>query len=173
MPEPNAPISVNVDLRCWELYRVSLFLTLRVFRFFLIPVLVLGLIFVVLFAFILFNPAPDHTFGQLVDSFGASPYVVLGMAALLAGSPLISARRASSNPRVRDGIRFVFSDAGVEIQTSVSNSNLAWQAFTRAAETSGFLLLFVSNNLAHIVPKRCLADEATVSSLRELIRRHI
>jgi hypothetical protein len=173
MTSPGEPISVAVKLRFWEAYRVTALMTYRMYRVFLIPVVTIAVIFLVFSAFILLNPSPNHSFHQLIESFGATPYVLLGFGVFFVGLPLLSAWKVQSNPRVQAGVRYRITDTAVEIDTAVAHSSLTWPAFVQAVETPRFFLLFVTKGIAHILPKRCLSDEGEISAIRQLIRQNV
>ena len=171
----NSPelIRVHVKLRFWELYRITAYLLFRAFRFFLLPAAVLLLIFLVFLGYIAFNPSPENTVSRLLESFGASPYVFLGVLAFFLVIPLISAWQTYSNPRVREGTRYQLSNNGVEMETSVGSANLSWAAFGRAVETPSLFLFFVTKGMAYAIPKRSFASEEEAAAFRELLRDNV
>jgi YcxB-like protein len=89
------------------------------------------------------------------------------------GVPLFTAWKASSNPRAREGARYLFSVSGVEIVSSVGNSNLTWEAFGRVLETRKALLIFGQSGTPFIIPKRCFGLEEDAECTRKLLSANI
>ena len=167
------PITIAVRLTFWERYRLSAYLFLRAFRFFLLVVVPIALIFLLLLSYVVLFPSPDHTFGQLMASFGPTPYVFLGLVVVFGGAPLLMTWSSYSNPRTREVTSFIISEDGVEIENSVASASLKWEAFMRATETRHFFLVFVAKGLAHAWPKCLFVGDDSLKLVRELLRQKI
>jgi hypothetical protein len=87
--------------------------------------------------------------------------------------PLLSARRVLGDDRVKRGVSYQFSDAGIHVETSVSKSDLTWAAIRRVSEFRSAFLVFTNPNIASMVPKRCFESTQGVADLRELFRAHV
>jgi hypothetical protein len=66
-----------------------------------------------------------------------------------------------------------FTEEGVEITGPNSHTQVKWNAFIEARETSDQLLLYPQESMAHLIPKRFISSPADLSVLREVIRTHI
>jgi hypothetical protein len=62
-----------------------------------------------------------------------------------------------------------FSPAGAEVRTTLGAASFSWDAVLRVVEDRSFFLLFVSESLAHAIPKRVLSTEQQ-SALRTGLR---
>src|SRR5437879_762932 len=125
-------ISVDVKLTFWELYRITAYLIFRTFRIFLIPAALLLLLFLLFLCYIALNPSPENTFSRLIESFGATPYVLLGLLFFFFGMPLLAAWKSYPSPPVRVGTRSLLSANGVWVDTDLAQCNLTLAAFKRA-----------------------------------------
>lgn len=89
------------------------------------------------------------------------------------GIPLLmrwnAKRLLQSTPAYAGDVSYTFSDAGLDAQSAVGNSHLAWSAFTRAAETRDFFLLFQNRATALFVPKAAISSQADTEALTRLI----
>ena len=61
-----------------------------------------------------------------------------------------------------------FEPTGLTVQTSASKGSVDWTVVLRVVEDGRFIYFFVSEGMAHIVPKRALEPEALT-----LLRRHL
>ena len=89
------------------------------------------------------------------------------------GLPLLSAQKITTNERLKLGVRYLFSSAGLYVETSVAKADLQWRAIQQAVETKSAFLLFPSVNVAHTLPKRCFADAADVAAFRQLLLANV
>ena len=88
-------------------------------------------------------------------------------------SPMLSAQKALTDERLKRGIKYQFSDAGIHVESSVAKADLQWAAIRHVIETGSAFLLLPSANIAHTLPKRCFATAEDVASTRELLRTNI
>jgi len=87
--------------------------------------------------------------------------------------PLLSARKALSDERLKRGVSYQFSDAGFHVETSVSKTDFSWAAIRRVSEARFAFLVFTNPNIAFTLPKRCFESTQDVAALRELFRAHV
>lgn len=74
--------------------------------------------------------------------------------------------------RLHDQFVATFSDAEIEVTSSVASSKFEWRAFTQQLETKRLFLLFQGPGCVNIFPKNCFgADEA--DGFRKLIKEKI
>jgi hypothetical protein len=62
-----------------------------------------------------------------------------------------------------------FTPTGAEVKTPLASATLSWQAVRRVVEEPEYILLFVSDSMAHPIPKRALTVEQQ-STLRAGLR---
>lgn len=107
-------------------------------------------------------------------NLGIAIVMPIVLAYVLFISPFFAARKyLQRNPSVAGPITYVFSEAGIEISTSQSQSQLKWTVIREARETSSQFLLYPQTVIAHIVPKRFLNDPSDSDTLRTFIRANV
>ena len=172
MPD-QAPISLFVKLEYWDVYRLNVVLTATVFRKILYIWGFVALLWLALSVLLLFRPTSEQDWAVIMRN--ASPLKwVLGLPVLFVFVlPLLSARRVLGDERVKRGVSYQFSDAGIHVETSVSKTDLSWAAIRRVSEFRSAFLVFTNPNIASMVPKRCFERTQGVADLRELFRAHV
>ena len=85
--------------------------------------------------------------------------------------PMLSARRVLGDERVKRGVNYESSGAGVHVETSVSKTDLLWTAIHRVKELPSEFLVFTHPNVAFTLPKRCFESTEDVTELRQLLAR--
>lgn len=97
------------------------------------------------------------------------PLGICGVVFLLMAwiSPHYRARRV-----ILREVSWTVSDEGVHLTSSVSSSDLKWEAFLKYRETPKLFLLFVQKGMAQFIPKRALTAEQT-DNLRLLLASHL
>jgi len=78
-----------------------------------------------------------------------------------------------SDLNLQSDIRCSFSDDVVSVEMATGESKLLWNTFPKATERSDFFLLYLRKSLAYVIPKRVFANEAEISTFRELLRRNV
>lgn len=116
--------------------------------------------------------------GTLLGAFRNSGWMIVGLPLFwLLGIPLLMRASASrtlrSTPAFQGELVYELSEAGVEMRSAVSSSQLAWSAFTRAVETREFVLLFQNKAMALFFPKSGLTEPGDYDELQRLISRHL
>jgi hypothetical protein len=172
MPD-QAPISLFVKLEYWDVYRLNVVLTATVFRKILYIWVFVALLWLALSMLLMFRPTPERDWAVIMQN--ASPLKwVLGLPILFVFVlPLLSARRVLGDERVKRGVSYQFSDAGIHVETSVSKTDLSWAAIRRVREFRSAFLVFTNPNIASMVPKRCFESAQGVADLRELLRANV
>ena len=66
-------------------------------------------------------------------------------------------------------LRLVIGPEAFEAHGDGFDTRLRWDVIQRVVETGGFFLFYVSPILAHIVPKTCVASQADVSQIRQIV----
>jgi hypothetical protein len=87
--------------------------------------------------------------------------------------PLLMATRAQESQWARDGIKYEFSEAGVGINTPLTDAAIKWAAFAGTTETRSAFWLYSSRSVSIVLPKRCFTDVSDIRALRELLREMV
>jgi len=154
-------------------YRLNAVLTAIVFRKILYFWGFVTLLWLALSVLLLFRPSPERDWAVVMQNAGGFKWV-LGLPLLFVFVlPLLSARRVLRDDRVKRGVSYQFSDAGIHIETSVSKTDFTWAAVRRVSELRSAFLVFTNPNIAFMVPKRCLDSLQGGADLRELFRGNV
>jgi len=166
-------VSIFVKLGYWDAYRTAVVLTTRMFRVYLLLFAVGALLKASVLVIAALYPQPDKAWYE--SARDPTPLVwVIGLPALFVFVlPLVWARRATRDDRVKNGVRYEFSQIGIHVENSVGRADLKWAAIRRAIETRSAFLLLPTNNLAHTLPRRCFASRSDVDATRELLRANV
>jgi hypothetical protein len=112
---------------------------------------------------------------SLVDTFGQSWVIVLFLVALYFLAPWVreqAIRRQYRNPTVPGPQTIVFTDKGLEMAGPITTVALSWEAILKVVEVRDFFLFYVSDELAHYLPRHAVSGP-DADSLRMVIARHI
>lgn len=171
MPD-QTPISLFVKLGYWDVYRLNVVLTATVFRKILYIWGFMALLWLALSVHLLYRTSPEPEWAATMQNAGPLNWV-FGLPILFVFVlPLLSARRVSSDERLKRGVNYQFSDAGIHVETFVSKTDLSWAAIHRVGESHSAFLVFTNPNIAFMIPKRCFESTQGVADLRELFRVH-
>src|SRR5437667_1728057 len=120
------PISLFVKLRYWDVYRLNVVLTATVFRKVLYIWGFVALLWLGLSILLLVRPSPEQDWGVTMQN--ASPLKwAFGLPLLFVFVlPLLSARRVLKHERLKRGLSYQFSEAGIHVETSVSKTDFSW-----------------------------------------------
>lgn len=167
------PISLFVKLGYWDVYRLNVVLTATVFRKVLYIWGLVALLWLGLSVLLLFRPSPEQDWAVMMQN--ASPLKwVFGLPVIFVlALPLLSARRVLGDERLKRGVSYQFSEAGIHVETSISKTDLSWAAIHRVKELPSEFLVFTNPNIAYTLPKRCFDSSQGVAALRELFRTHV
>lgn len=85
-----------------------------------------------------------------------------------------SARRQfKTSSALREARRYSFTEEGVESVSPAASAKFSWALLHRTLETPESFMLFPSDVVFIVIPKRILKSEERVEALRELIRKHL
>jgi hypothetical protein len=166
-------ISVFVKLEYWDVYRSNVVLMAIVFRKFLYIWGFVALLGLVLSVLVLVRPSLEQDSSVIVQNARPMIWVIVLPILFVFVLPLLSAGRLLKDERLRRGVGYKFSDAGIHVETSVSKSDLSWAAIRRVLETRSSFLVFTNPNIANTLPKRCFQGNQDVIALREIFRGHV
>jgi hypothetical protein len=162
-----ATVSVEVQLTPTDIYRLSLITLFQRFRWFL-AIAVLGILLVI-FANVKAGQW-DWNWQNLLGPFFLLVFIPYGFFI----APYFAARKyLRKNPNVAGPLSYTFSDRGIEVLGPHSQGRLDWEAILRAQETRSLFLLYPQTAIAHVIPKRFLANTDQQTSLRALVRAHV
>ena len=166
-------ISVFVRLKYWDIYRVQVVLMTIIFRKLLYIFGFVAVLWLISMTLAFLRPAPEQNWFVIIRE--ANPiWWVLGLPILfIFVMPLLAARRILRQPRVKEGVRYQFSEEGIHVETSVAKSDLSWNAILKVKEIKSAFMLFTNPNIAHALPKSCVENPQDVPTLRELFRTYI
>ena len=102
--------------------------------------------------------------------------VPFAFAVLCLGSPLLLKRAYQKayrrNPSCQGRLSLVLTESGLDFNGATFSSQLKWEHFIRFVEDEKIFLLYQTNQLVQIIPKRQLSPEQ-ISELREGFIRNI
>lgn len=166
-------VSVFVKLKFWDTYRLNSVLTAIVLRKILYVWGFMAFIWSALITFMILRPEPHRDWFVIMHDASPVRWVLAFPLLFIFVLPLLSARRVLRQPIVKEGVRYEFSEAGVHIETSVSQSDFSWQAILRTKETSSMFMIFTNPNSAFALPKWCFENAQDMYVLRKLLRDHV
>jgi len=172
MPD-QSPISLFVKLGYWDIYRLNAVLTAIVFRKILYIWGFMALLWVALSVLLLFRPSPEKDWAVMIQNESPLKWVLALPLVFVFVLPLLSARRVMRDERVKRGVSYQFSDAGIHIESYVSKTDLSWAAIRRIIELRSGFLVFTNPNIASMLPKRCFESTQGVSDIRGLFRTNV
>ena len=86
-------------------------------------------------------------------------------------APYFSARALlRRNPNASKSAHWNFFRDRIEAKGPVSDTALQWSAFIKIRETREQFLLYVQEQFANVLPKRCFSTVSEVEEFRELVR---
>lgn len=69
--------------------------------------------------------------------------------------------------------RHRFNDAGLEAENELGHATIPWTDYVKWKENDKIFLLYVSDPMFHMIPKRLFSDPRDVENLRGLLQTHI
>lgn len=166
-------VAVFVKLSFGEVYASSVRATLRQFRLILLIAGTMTGVWGLLLVLVVFHPRPGADWYETIRQTAAFPWLIAGACIVVLILPLLSAQKLTRDPRIAGGCRYLFSESGMQFENSSTKAEVNWTGFLTAEESGASFLLFTSKIAAHVLPKRCLASEEDIATLRELLRAHL
>lgn len=141
-------LAIPVQLGAADLYRVSLTVLFRRFKWFL------AIISFGLFVVVTLNVLAGQWEWNWQSLLG--PFFILSVYAVFV-APYCSARKyLAKNAHLGKEIIYVLSDDGIDVSAAHSHTRRTWGAILEARETPIHFLVYPQTALANIIPKRCL-----------------
>jgi len=156
-------IEVEVTYEPADYVRAIRFISRRPNRMFNSLMLICAIVFV----FLLFT----------VDPFGFKWWINLAViAALIIWYVLMRfihrwnvGRQLRNAPSAQGAHVWVIGGDGIKISGTLSAGDFKWQAFSKVRESKDDFFFYTAPRFAHFLPKRSLAGEQEINSLRQLI----
>lgn len=166
-------VSVFVRLEYWEAYRSAVFITARAFRKALYIWGVMLATSIATWSYAWIRPAPGREWFEMLQNSKPLYWAFVLPLIFVFVLPLLSAQKLISNERFRKGFRYVFSPAGIYVESTVGKTELQWKAILQAVETKSAFFLFPAQNIAHTLPKRSFTNTKEIGAFRDLIRTNV
>ena len=129
--------------------------------------LILGVLCSVAVVFILIGIFTKYKF----LGFGSVLGGVIGyFSALMLVIPFYAKRHFKQNKALKNEISVQFSEQGINFKGESGESTLQWSYIHKWKYDKGIYLLYITNNMFHIIPQRALTNE---SNLDTLLNKHL
>ena len=165
------PIDLRVRLTVGDLYQLKMPIkspAIRVGVYLFVSVFVLVMITLAIMA----ATHNAQAWSVLIDLL---PLFALAMAIPLFSFvlPFLSAREDIKNPNLNEESLYSFTGDGVQTSSTNAKASFTWQALMQACETKNAFLLYPSNDVAIVLPKRCFPTQGSIDGFRSLISERI
>jgi hypothetical protein len=115
--------------------------------------------------------------GELVSSAdGPTWWPLLGLIAgpaIMALIYVMARRGFHTNKALQEPIHYTLTEAGLEAIAPSSSGRTSWENFRKAYETKHDFLLFISDRMMYMIPKRSLTRGEDIEGFRELLRSRL
>ena len=165
-------IVVDVRLKTNDIYRATVALTAVRLK---VVLAIMALVYLPgIPAFVYLKMHPKHMDPGLAD-LNPLPVILVPcfFLALVFVFPYFSARKAAASTSVKKGTRYEFSPDQIRIESPTASSKLSWKAYKRVTETRSAFLLFLQNNIAHVIPKHSFVATEQIAEFREMLRANL
>lgn len=78
-------------------------------------------------------------------------------------------RTFRATPAAQGDRVYSFDETGISVVGGLSSGRVAWPAIVRFVETRDLVLLFLSNQVAHFIPKAAFASDTDLERFRALV----
>src|SRR5579885_421601 len=99
------------------------------------------------------------------------PYLEGAVPTLVVMIPVVALLRAwmiFRSPSLGGPRSYTFSDSSIQVDTTITKSEVCWSFYRRAVETRSAFLLYFSGGMANVIPKRAFADAKQLDDFRSL-----
>jgi YcxB-like protein len=167
------PLTIHAQLTPSELFWANISVISRQLRKFLWVDFAVIAFWVVFFLFMWFRPWPNVEWQTALRNIAPLLLVLALFPLTIFLSAHLNKRKQLADPRNAGGITFQFADSGIGVEHSTGKSDLNWTIFVKVVETRDFFLLYPVKSWAYVVPKRCLASQTEIATMRQLLQRHV
>jgi YcxB-like protein len=165
-------VSIFVRVGYWEAYRLSVIITASCLRWLLYLLGFAVLCWLVLPLLVLSRTVPENR-AILMHNVVVMGWLFGAVLVILFVFPLLSARRVVTDKRLKGGVTYQLSKAGIYIENPIAKTDLSWSGIQEISELRSGFLLFISRSNAISLPKRCFSSSDDVTAVRELFRVHV
>jgi len=164
-------VHVFVKYRFGDRYWATVLTMVRQFRVFLMILAVMGSLAGLTLLWAASRPSLTTDIRQSLESIRVLfPRLLGGVCFFLFGVPLLTTRKILNRPDMRQGFSYVFSGAGLQVESMVGHSELKWLTFRKALETKRAFLLFSIAGATYTFPKHCFEADSDFVKLRSILR---
>lgn len=153
-------IDVDVRLTLADYLRANYWFLFKRFRRLFLILFLAGVVYPILYLTRAVDTTKDNPWGLFI------PWAILLL--LLLTTFLGTRRNLKSNKALQGEMHYRLSRDGIETAGPLSSGQMGWAAMRDAFETRSNFLIFISNNLMYLIPKRCL-QSGDVVRLRRLL----
>lgn len=82
-------------------------------------------------------------------------------------------KQYKNNKKLHGEIEYVFADDGLSGHSEYDESRYLWEHFSNAVETNYAFVLFISNNVGIIFPKRYFLNMDDIEAVRKLLKENM
>jgi hypothetical protein len=116
--------------------------------------------------------------GTVAGALRSNAAMIIGLPIFwLVGIPLLmrasAGRLLRNTPGLQGELAYTATEHGLEMQSEVAATQLAWSAFTKGLETSQFVLLFQSKQMATFLPKTAFSSADELDAFRRLVKEKL
>ncbi len=80
-------------------------------------------------------------------------------------------RQVKKNPSICEPFHYIFSEEGIEVRQGEQMEKLSWDAFYKASNVAGAIVIYITPQRAYIFPKQDVGEKLTL--LTEMISTHM
>ena len=167
-------IDVDFDLTFADLYKATLAISIYVLRYLIWGIAIIAALWAICFA----AGSMHYSWSYNADALAQwlMTFVIGAVPTALILIPVVAFVRVKQMLRAEgsDGKRhYVFSEAGIKIESQVANADVKWEAYRQVRETRKYFLLYAAPGFANVVPKSCFSDPDSIADFRSLVRARV
>lgn len=160
-------IVLDIILTADDIYdfQIANFISNKKSRYSLLTVLFFSLLFI----FRIFNSESGPPF-----EIFAAVFIVMVIFVVYAFPKMLKKnceKQLESNKALQKGLKYIINSDGINCTGDFGNSTYKWQDLYTVRETKKCFLLYLANNQAYYLPKRCFAGEEEMNLARELFKQ--
>jgi hypothetical protein len=82
-------------------------------------------------------------------------------------------RQLKTGKSLQGPLKYTLSETGIDVRGPSTSGHYDWSTVYKVRETGPFILFYTSAVSMLVIPKRCVANAASITSVRELVRAHV
>ncbi len=116
--------------------------------------------------------------GTVAGALRHNAVMIIGLPLFwLVGIPLLmrasAGRLLRNTPGFQGDLSYTATEGGLSMESAVAKTQLAWSAFTKAAEDRDFVLLFQNKQMATFLPKAAFGSEEELTLFKRLVSERL